>query len=187
MNPPAAFPHDKVPSQRRCILTVIATVAIPLMCAPMQSCYTPGTRARNHSTALNALAPAARQRVLQGVIQKGFDKDAVVVAWGEPAAKTSYDTPHGVLEAWLYTTSVNGYDSGSFGISRGWIHGRDGYHYDTDNFYPGPDTAQTLGGTASTDVPVKRVVFRDGRVLSYQTAAPQADGGDSSSATGLDS
>ncbi len=186
MNPPAALHPDKVPSQRRYILTVIATVAIPLMCAPMHGCYTPGTRARGHPAALNALAPADRQRALAGVIQKGFDRDAVVVAWGEPAAKMAYDTPHGLLEAWIYTTTVNGYDSGSFGISRGWIQGKDGYHYDTDNFYPGPDTAQTLGGIPSTDVPVKRVVFKDGRVVSYQTAAPQADGRDSSSATGLD-
>ena len=185
MNPLAALHPNKFSAQRRCILTIIATVAIPLVCAFMQGCYTPGTRARSHPAALNALAPADRQRVMEGVIQKGFDKDAVVVAWGEPAAKTAYDTPHGVLEAWIYTTTVNGYDSGSFGISRGWIHGKNGYHYDTDNFYPGPDTAQTLGGTASTDVPVKRAVFKDGRVVSYQTAAPQTDGSDSSSATGL--
>ena len=103
----------------------------------------------------------------------------MTVAWGEPAAKTPYDTPHGLLEAWIYTTTVNGYDNGSFGISRGWIHGKDGYHYSTDNFYSGPDTAQNLGGAASTDVPVKRVVFqRRSRGELSDGIEPQADGSD---------
>ncbi len=186
MNATADFLHAHVLWYRRHLLSIIAAVAISLACVPMQGCYTPATRARSHASALSSLAPTDRQRVMEGVIQKGDRKDAVTIAWGEPAAKTAYDTPHGLLEAWIYTTTINGYDNGSYGISRGWVHGKDGYHYNADNFYSGADTAQTLGGTASTDVPVKRVAFKDGRVVSFQTAAPQADGIDSSSPTGLD-
>ena len=74
--------------------------------------------------------------------------------------------------------TYNGYGGGYFGISRGLVHGKHGDHYDTNDFYPAPTDAQTLGGTPSTEVPVKRVVFENGRVVNYETTHQQNENDD---------
>ena len=83
------------------------------------------------------------------------------------------NTSGGLQESWTYIQTFNGCGGGYYGISRGLVHGKNGDHYNVDNFYPAPDTAQTLGGTPSTDVPVKRVVFENGRVVSYEPRPDQ--------------
>ena len=65
--------------------------------------------------------------------------------------------------------TFNGYGGGYYGISHGLIHGKNGDHYDADDFYPGPSTSDTLGGTPTTEVPVKRAIFMNGRVVDYET------------------
>ena len=172
--------------RRRPLFAVITSLAIPLSCLLMQGCSTTGSRANEKSAALGTLPPAERQLAMSGNIQKGFSEDAVYVAWGAPSEKTVNNTARGPQECWTYTRSFNGTGGGYFGISRGLVHGKNGDHYDTDDYYPAPDTSQTLGGTPSTDVPIKRVIFEKGKVVSYETTQQSKDDSDdgSGSSTG---
>ncbi len=106
---------------------------------------------------------------MSGEIHHGFSKDAVYAAWGTPSKTSTIATPQGIRECWTYTRTFNGYGGGYYGISRGQVHGKNGDHYNSDNFYPAPDSSQTLGGTSSTEVPVKRATFENGRVVSIET------------------
>jgi hypothetical protein len=170
------YSNKELPTpQRRSRIAVFASLAIPFSCLLMQSCSTTGSRANEKAAAIGALAPADRQLAMRGEIHRGFSEDAVYVAWGAPSAKKVNNTAHGPQECWTYTTTFNGYGGGYFGISRGLVHGKNGDHYDTDNYYPAPDTAQTLGGTPSTEVPIKRVIFDNGKVVSYETTQQSKD------------
>ncbi len=140
----------------------------------VQGCSSTGTRANDKSASLSKLSPADKQLALTGHIQNGFSKDAVYVAWGAPSKTVVRPTARGPQECWTYVQTFNGYGGGYFGISRGQVHDKHGDHYDTNEFYPAPDTAQTLGGTATTEVPVKRVVFVHDRVISYETSDSHA-------------
>ena len=155
-------------AQRGFVVIVAAGIALS-PCLLMQGCSTPSERPSAKSAALSGLSTADRQLVGRGDIHKGLSKDAVYVAWGHPSQTTVNQTARGLEECWTYVQTFNGYGGGYYGISRGLVHGRHGDHYDTDNFYPAPTDAQTLGGTPSTEVPVKRVIFENGRVISYET------------------
>ena len=111
---------------------------------------------------------------MSGEVHRGFSKDAVHAAWGTPSKTSTAASPQGVRECWTYTRTFNGYGGGYYGISRGLVHGKNGDHYNTDNFYPAPDSSQTLGGTPSTEVPVKRAVFENGCVVSIETTHADA-------------
>ena len=150
-----------------------AAIASLLVCTLTQGCSTPSGRSAAKTAALGNLSPAERQVVLNGDIHKGLSKDAVYVAWGSPSKTTVHNTARGPQECWTYVQTFNGYGGGYYGISRGLIHGKHSDHYNTDDFYPAPTDAQTLGGTPSTEVPVKRVVFENGRVVNYETAHQQ--------------
>jgi hypothetical protein len=156
-------------SHLRSPFAVIASLAIPISCLLMQGCSTAGSRASEKSAALGALPPADRQLAVSGNIHKGFNEDAVYVAWGAPSEKTVINTARGPEECWTYIATYQGYGGGYFGIPRGLVHGRNGDSYSTDNYYPGPDTSQTLGGVPSTQVPIKRVIFVKGKVVDYET------------------
>jgi hypothetical protein len=139
----------------------------------MQGCSSTATRASDKAASLNRLSPTDKQLALAGRIHNGFSKDAVYVAWGAPSKTAIRPTPQGPQECWTYVQTYNGYGGGYYGISRGEVHGTYGDHYDTNQFYPAPDTAQTAGGAATTEVPVKRVVFEKDRVISYETSDSQ--------------
>ncbi len=111
---------------------------------------------------------------MNGEVRRGFDKDAVYAAWGAPSKTSTVATQQGIRECWTYTQTFNGYGGGFYGVSRGLVHGKNGDHYDSDDFYPAPDSSQTLGGTPSTEVPIKRAVFENGRVVSFETAHTDA-------------
>ena len=106
---------------------------------------------------------------MSGEVHHGFSKDAVYAAWGTPSKTSTAVTPQGIREYWTYTRTFNGYGGGYYGISRGLVHGKNGDHYNSDNFYPAPNSSQTLGGTPSTEVPVKRATFENGRVVDIET------------------
>ena len=135
----------------------------------LQGCSSMGTDGHQKSAALGRLSPADRQVAMNGEVRRGFSKDAVYAAWGAPSKTSTTTIQQGVRECWTYTQTFNGYGGGYYGISRGLVHGKKGDHYDTDDFYPAPDSSQTLGGTPSTEVPVKRAVFENGRVVSFET------------------
>ncbi len=151
-----------------------------LACVLTQGCSTPDKRSTAKAAALGGLSPADRQLVLKGNIHKGLSKDAVYVAWGSPSKTTVNTTARGPQECWTYVQTFNGYGGGYYGISRGLVHGKHGDHYNTNDFYPAPTDAQTLGGTPSTEVPVKRVVFENGRVVNYETTHRQDEDDDAS-------
>ncbi len=174
----ASLNHQSSTLPRRRFFTAVASLAAPLFCLLVQGCSTTGSRAGERSAAIGSLPPAGRQLALHGDIQKGFSKDAVYVAWGAPSEKTVHPTPSGPQECWTYVRTFNGVSGGYFGISRGLVHDKHGDHYDTNDYYPAPDTAQTLGGTPSADVPVKRVTFEQGKVVSFETANSQKDESD---------
>lgn len=143
----------------------------------LQGCAGTGGR----TAAMGKLSPADREVAKQGEIKKGFSKDAVYAAWGAPSKTSTVDTSQGIRESWTYVRTFNGYGGGYYGISRGLVRGKNGSHYDTDDFYPAPTEAQTLGGTPSTDVPVKRAIFQNGSVVSYETARSDASNDDGGS------
>ncbi len=174
-------PSPKNPSSKvslRGTVKMGAAFAGLLACVFTQGCSTPNARSTDKTAALGKLSPADRQLVLSGDIHKGLSKDAVYVAWGSPSKTTVNHTARGPQECWTYVQTYNGYGGGYFGISRGLVHGKHGDHYDTNDFYPAPTDAQTLGGTPSTEVPVKRVVFENGRVVNYETAHQQNENDD---------
>ena len=163
---------------------VFTTLPVILLASVLlQGCSGMGTAGHEKSAALGRLSPADRQVATSGEVRRGFSKDAVYAAWGAPSKTSTAATPHGVRECWTYTRTFNGYGGGYYGISRGLVHGKNGDHYNTDNFYPAPDSSQTLGGTPSTEVPVKRATFQNGRVVSVETThadrqSDEADAGE---------
>ncbi len=146
-----------------------ALPAIVLASVLVQGCSCTGAANHEKSAALGRLSSADRQVAMNGEIHRGFSKDAVFAAWGAPAKTSVIDTHQGVRESWTYIRTFNGYGGGYYGISRGLIHGKNGDHFNSDDFYPAPDTGQTLGGTPTTEVPVKRAIFENGRVVSFET------------------
>lgn len=140
-----------------------------LVCLLVQGCSSPDAEPAAKAAVLGRLSPSDRQTVLGGDIRKGLNKDAVRVAWGSPSKTTVNQTAKGPQECWTYVQTFNGYGGGYYGIARGLVHGSHGDHYSTNDFYPAPTDAQTLGGTPTTEVPVKRVIFEGGRVVSYET------------------
>ncbi len=149
---------------RHLIKVNAATVAI-LPIVLLQGCSSTGGKA----AAMNGTAPTGQRAAKSGDIQKGFSKDAVYAAWGAPSKTSVSNSREGVRECWTYVRTFNGYGGGYYGISRGLVHGKDDDHYIADDFYPAPNDSQTLGGTPATDVPVKRVIFQNGRVINYET------------------
>ena len=161
------LPSSKTPPPKFCrllSLSIATTVLLPTIffggCSSMD----------DRAVAMNKLTPADQHIAKQGDIKNGFSKDAVYAAWGTPSKTSIVNTRQGVRECWTYVRTFNGYGGGYYGVSRGLMHGKNGDHYDTDDFYPGPSTSDTLGGTPTTDVPVKRAIFENGHVVSYETA-----------------
>ena len=142
-------------------------------CALTQGCSMLKGQSKERTATLDKLSNADRWLVLSGDIHKGLKKEAVYVAWGAPSKTTTRQTARGPQECWTYVETFNGYGGGYYGIPRGWVHGKRGDRYSTDDFYPAPTDAQTLGGTPTTEVPVKRVVFENERVVDYVTARTQ--------------
>ena len=162
----------------RYLLKTGVAVAGLLACVLTQGCSTPDARSAGKAATLSKLSPADQQLVLKGNIHKGLSKEAVYVAWGLPSKTTVDRTARGPQECWTYVRTFNGYGGGYYGVPRGLVHGKRGDHYDTSDFYPAPTDAQTLGGTPSTEVPVKRVVFENGRVVNYETTHQQSGDAD---------
>ena len=119
----------------------------------VQGCSSMGTAGPEKSAALGRLSPTDRQVAMSGEVYRGFSKDAVYAAWGTPSKTSTTATPQGVRECWTYTRTFNGYGGGYYGISRGLVHGKHGDHYNTDNFYPAPDSSQTLGARRARRCP----------------------------------
>ncbi|MBE7156861.1 MAG: hypothetical protein INR62_00240 [Rhodospirillales bacterium] len=141
-----------------------------IACVLTQGCSTTNSRFATKTTVLKELSLADRQLVLSGNIRRGMSKDAVYVAWGQPTRTETDNTPQKLREYWIYDRTYYGGGSGEFGVSRGIVHDENGEHRDKSNFYPTPDSAQTLGGMPSNTVPIMRVVFNNGRVIDYETA-----------------
>lgn len=153
---------------RNSIKTVAASVGV-LASLLAQGCSSSSEGPTVKAAVLSRLSPSDRQTVLSGDIRKDLSKDAVLVAWGTPSKTTVDQTAQGPRECWTYVQTFSGYGGGYYGIARGLVHGSHGDHYSNDDFYPAPTDAQTLGGTPTTEVPVKRVVFAGERVISYET------------------
>jgi hypothetical protein len=169
MSAPSPKIHNRKISLRNAIKLGIGIASL-IGCILTQGCSTPSSRFAAKAAALKGLSPADRQLVLNRNIRQGLSEDAVFAAWGPPS-KTNVDyTAQGPQECWTYDVTYYGDGGGDFGVSHGLVHGKNGDYNDASNFYPAPDPAATLGGTRSNTVPMKRVIFRNGYVVNYETA-----------------
>ncbi len=139
----------------------------------LSGCFTPQTRARERSAALRQLSPADQQLVLSGRIREGLNKDAVYIAWGAPSRTPVYHLRQRSFDFWFYTQISYGTGGGFFGVSRDFHYPGGRGHFQGDNsgaddFYVTPVYNRGLP-PPQTEVPYKKAVFENDRVVSFET------------------
>jgi hypothetical protein len=127
---------------------------------------TPRSRIANNPAQFNKLSTKHKQLVEQGQICKGMSPDAVLLAWGQPARRSSGSAGGVPTMRWDYAGLEPVYHTGiyggyGYGYGYGWgrygRYRRGGYPY--------------LGVAPSVSyVPERRatVLFRSGRVHSWE-------------------
>ncbi len=74
----------------------------------LAGCASPAKRAREHPAAYARLTPVGQRLVLRGHLQIGMDREAVLIAWGEPDQKEVVGSPpngkerRATVETWVY-------------------------------------------------------------------------------------
>jgi hypothetical protein len=140
----------------RMILVAVMTVVVAASCVPM----TPQARIAKDPARFAALRESEKPLVQQGRIDRGFSRDAVLLAWGSPGEVYSGFKDGKQLERWDYigTRPVHMTHFGG-----GWHHGWGPYGCPHDAFDFGPDIAYLPYRYAT-------VWFADGRVDAWERA-----------------
>ena len=153
-------------------LRVFLGFSVALM---LVGCDTPGTRAHCHPGAFGKLSPADRRLILSGRVHAGMDATAVYIAWGEPDSKRPSGDGKAPSETWLYRrqltlkTPMDSFDRWS-----------PGNHVFGQVVPLVVNSGLGFGGVGNegvtlyqphlvfSDDTVRRAVFEDGRLASYE-------------------
>lgn len=147
---------------------LLMTLAAAFICVSCTS-GSPATRIEKNPTLYDQLPSSQQALVDKGQIKQGMSKEAVFLAWGNPASKAEGEESGKHFERWtysglrpVYTSSLNiGYGHG-YGYSR---------CYNPYGYYSGGRYGRGYGySQAVTYVPTKAasVDFKDGRVSRWQ-------------------
>ena len=133
---------------------------------------TPAARAQEKAAAFGRLSPADQRLVLSGNVRPGLDRTAVYIAWGGPSQTQAAGPAEGPWDAWLYTHTFYGVDSGYFGARRGWVYSAQAgrYFYSADDFYESPVYIKPFG-KPSTDVPYRHAWFDGATLVHFESTA----------------
>jgi len=152
---------------------------LPLFAFLAVSCasnHTPAKRIAKQPEAYESLSSRHKELVERGEIEDGMRPEAVLLAWGKPAAHSIGQEKGREIEKWTYTSSAPVYHQsyhGGFGFGRssrfgkfgrfGRFGGRGGHGFGSFGGF----------GTQVSFVPYRSawVKFSDGRVDSWQRSA----------------
>lgn len=146
---------------RRLITTLMLAASLGFLAG----CQTVDDRIKQRPEAFASLDIATQDKVKQGIIDLGFNEDAVYLALGAPDQKRETANAAGRSVTWIYNTYYDRYDGTRFA----------GYHrslyYDpylrTYRVYYQPVYADTYRTEKEERI---RVVFKDGKVTSLEQA-----------------
>ena len=143
---------------------------LPLLSLIIVGCSSssPSKRIKDHTKSFNDLSASHQELVENGQIIKGMRKEAVFLAWGEPASKTEGQINGKHFERWSYTGLAPVYHQ-SFGS--GFRYGR-GFGRGFGHGFGHGRRFGSFGsfGTSISYVPFRTawVKFEGGRVESWQ-------------------
>lgn len=84
-----------------------------------QGCITGGAsnRAQERSAVFGQLDPATQKHLMNGNVERGYTKDMVYIAIGNPSKVETRATPDGPVEIWVYKNMVLPQSGGFRGIT----------------------------------------------------------------------
>ncbi len=97
--------------KRKTLLLTLSTAALALI-APSCAPATPQTRISKNPELYNKLPASQKTLAEQGQIKRGMSKDAVFIAWGNPAQRITGSKNGKLYEKWIYTHSTPVYSTG---------------------------------------------------------------------------
>ena len=131
--------------------------------AVLVGCQTVDDRIKDNPVAFSQLDAATQDKVKQGIIDIGFNEDAVYLALGAPDQKRETATANGRTTTWIYNTYYDRYDGTRFaGYNRSLYYDR---HLKTYRVYYQPVYADTYRTEKEERI---RVVFKDGKVTTLE-------------------
>lgn len=113
---------------------------------------TPESRIAKHQKDFDAYPPELQRKIKAGVIQNGFTEEMVEIAVGRPDHKYHETTDKGPVTVWAWTKSKGGLGLG-VGVGMG-LGGNVG-------------TGVSVGTGGGSRYETRRVVFQDGKVISF--------------------
>lgn len=135
------------------VLLVVAAVLLA-------GCSSPAYRISKNQEVFDRFPQAVQEKIRQGQVEPGFDKDMVFLAYGQPDREYSRLTANGMQEVWSYTDNYIEPDrqlvTGEFRVrdSQGRIRTvEDRVWVDIDRYH---------------EYEVKRVEFTDGKVSAVE-------------------
>ena len=169
--------------------TISKTLILGLACVGLclTSCETTENRITEHQDMFNTLSARDQALVRQGQIRSGMSMNAVWLAWGSAAQKTTGEMRSQPTETWIYVENRSapygsayypyyGYGPGfrpgfygGVGFAHHHHHGRS-FVFFGDPFYD-PFYYSYIPPTIT--VPYRTVTFVNGRVVSFQYLTPR--------------
>lgn len=136
-----------------------AKAAAALVVLALCACSSPESRIREKKDVFAAYPQDVQQKIKAGEIAVGFTYEQVELALGRPDMRYSSTSGQGSTETWIYG---GGASHGAVGVSVG--AGSWGYS--------GVGGGVTIGGSPRAADERERVIFRDGRVETFEKRQP---------------
>jgi len=99
--------------RKKIIIPVVATLLTLVInsCAPT----TPAKRIKKSPAVFEQLSPSDQELAKQGQIKEGMEKNAVLIALGQPSRVNAGSKDGVPFEKWFYTDATQAYNSVSYG------------------------------------------------------------------------
>lgn len=125
-----------------------------LAVAALTACSTPASRIKEKRDVFASYPPETQEKIKAGKVDVGFTPEMVELALGRPSMRYTSTTESGAAETWVY-----GGGGGRTGV---------GLSVGAGSWGSGVGGGITIGGSPRGGDERERVVFRDGRVVSYE-------------------
>jgi len=135
-------------------MKLLAALCVVLLAA----CSTPASRIKHKKEAFAAYPPEVQQKIKAGRVDVGFTPEMVELALGRPDMRYTSTTEGGSTETWVW-----GGGGGRTGV---------GLSVGAGSWGSGVGGGITIGGSPRASDERERVVFKDGKVASFERREP---------------